>query len=1002
MKKSRFLLASSLASTLILTASPVWAQEAAPAAPQAAETSDGEGGDAGDEIVVTGSIIRRTDLETPSPITVVSAEDLDKRGISTAQEAIQQLTSNNGPALTNSFTANGAFGAGASAVSLRGLSTSSTLVLFDGLRAASYPLADDGARNFVDLNTIPDDIIDRIEVLRDGASSSYGADAVAGVVNIITKRSFTGIGGRVEAGSSGRGDAGNQRLSLTAGIGDLDDKGFNAYISGFYVHSAQLRNRQRPYPYNSDDQRNICFNGTCGPNNIVNGLNAAGAFPNLGFGTGASTLFVRPFNAANTAAQGRNQLLNPTLGCNRGTTYNPTAAELAASNNGSVPTTVCQEDVTKEFGVIAPEIERFGGSVRVTARIGDKSEAYFAANFQQSTVNYDGSAATIRGNAPAGILFPRFTNSSGPGILTLPVFVCARQPDGTLTVPCTAANGPLNPNNPFAAQGQVARLVGRLPNITEFNETRSRVYRAAAGISGTVLDNVTYQVDVTAVHNDLRRTSAGYVYIQNLINVVADGTYNFVNPFLNTKAQNDYLAPKNVTDSTSDLYQAQLIVGKPLFELPGGLVQLGLGASIRYEAIDAPSANDDFNGPTQRYFRLNAFGSKGHRTVKSAFAEIGAPVFDKLELNLSGRYDSYSSGQSSFSPKAGFKFTPIKQLAFRGTYSRGFRIPSFAEANALPTTGFVTQSRANLPNNFLNQYGATCNNGAGGVCPAYITGYSIGLTSLGTPNLGSEKSRSITGGVIFEPIHNVTLTFDYYNIRKTNAITSADTTPAVAAYYAGRPIPAGFTVVADAPDPNFPNALPRIAFVQSGFINANTIKSEGIDFSATGKFDLGSGITFTTSGEASYIIELSTSFPDGHTEQYAGTLGNFNLTSGSGTPRWRGSLQGTLEYGDFSLTGSGNYFGGYNLSAEDQGGVAGDCGLSTGITPCRVSSYFTLDLTGNLKVNDKFEFYVNMLNVFNRLPPIDPVTYGANNYNAVQGGTGINGRAFRAGAKFKF
>lgn len=192
---------AALSVALAMGAAPAAAQVAAPAPQQPATPveqspvepapapGDAPAADAaGPDIVVTGSILRTTDRATPSPVTTVSAEALDQRGVSTVQEGIQQLTSNNGPALTNSFTANGAFAGGASAVSLRGLSTNSTLVLFDGLRAAYYPLSDDGTRNFVDLNTIPDEIVDRIEVLRDGASSSYGADAIAGVVNIITKR----------------------------------------------------------------------------------------------------------------------------------------------------------------------------------------------------------------------------------------------------------------------------------------------------------------------------------------------------------------------------------------------------------------------------------------------------------------------------------------------------------------------------------------------------------------------------------------------------------------------------------------------------------------------------------------------------------------------------------------------------------------------------------------------------------------------------------------------
>jgi iron complex outermembrane receptor protein len=164
-------------------------------------------------IVVTGSLLRRTNTETVSPVSTVTAESLEQRGLSTLQDGLQSLAANNGPALTNSFTANGAFAAGASAVSLRGLSTNSTLVLFDGMRAAYYPLADDGSRNFVDLNTIPDDIVEKVEVQRDGSSASYGADAIAGVVNIRTKRQFKGLAGRAEAGISSRGDAGSRRFT---------------------------------------------------------------------------------------------------------------------------------------------------------------------------------------------------------------------------------------------------------------------------------------------------------------------------------------------------------------------------------------------------------------------------------------------------------------------------------------------------------------------------------------------------------------------------------------------------------------------------------------------------------------------------------------------------------------------------------------------------------------------------------------------------------------------
>jgi iron complex outermembrane receptor protein len=384
-----------------------------------------------------------------------------------------------------------------------------------------------------------------------------------------------------------------------------------------------------------------------------------------------------------------------------------------------------------------------------------------------------------------------------------------------------------------------------------------------------------------------------------------------------------------------------------------------------------------------------------------------------LDINLSGRYDHYSSGQSAFSPKAGFTFKPIRQITLRGTYSRGFRIPSFGEANALPTTGYVSQSITAIPASFRALYntvgGPNC--GSQGVgCPAYLTSYSIGLTTLASPNLKPEKSRSFTGGLIFNPIKNVEFTVDYYNIRKTGAITAPSIAPALAAYYAGTAIPAGYTVIADAPDPNFPTTRPRIAFVASQLINANTIKSEGIDFGAHATFDLGFA-KWTTNVDASWIIELSTTFPDGTKETYVDTLGNFNLTAGSGTFRWRGNWQNTLDFGKFALTGTVNYTSGYNYSAMDQGTGYEDCGLSPGfdldsggniVGPCRVKSYITFDLNASAKINDKFTFYVNVLNAFDRRPPIDGTTYGAYLYNPVQGGNGILGRSYRAGVKFGF
>ena len=169
---------------------------------------------------------------------------------------------------------------------------------------------------------------------------------------------------------------------------------------------------------------------------------------------------------------------------------------------------------------------------------------------------------------------------------------------------------------------------------------------------------------------------------------------------------------------------------------------------------------------------------------------------------------------------------------------------------------------------------------------------------------------------------------------------------------------------------------------------------------------MGHGIHYSTNGDAAYIIKLNTTFSDGHTEHYAGTLGNFNLTAGSGTPRWKAIWTNTLDYGVASLSATTYYTDGYNLSAEDQGGVAGDCGLNSGYQACDVKAFVSVDLTGSIKVNKQATFYVNVYNVADAHPPLDTATYSAGTngapYNSVVAESGIIGRAFRAGVRLDF
>jgi iron complex outermembrane receptor protein len=990
-----------------------------------APTTNVNAPDEGDEIVVTGTLLRRTNSETPSPVTVMSSESLAQRGINTVAEAVQRLSANNAGTIQQGWNTGFNFASGANAPSLRGLTVQATLSIFDGLRMAPYPLADDGQRNFVDLNTIPNAIIDRIEILRDGASSTYGADAIAGVINVITKKEIQGLHLNGSGGISSRGDAGERRLDATFGYGDLAEQGFNAYVSAEYQKQDELWARDRGYPFNSADLSRICDEASginpafpmgtevCLHNGNWNGTSSDGFFNGL-ISIPGVTLVRRTGLDPNLPANDpmrRFQFLNPAAGCNGW----PTVAVTPAQSN-TAPLTSCEVDFQEAYIMLQPEIRRRGVSGRVTFAPGGNHSIYAMANYYITDTFASFTPLGFNGTPT-----PPIPATLGAYNVLLPVYVCPTgvgTPTGNGTG-CTAANGVLNPYNPFAAEGFRAQAFLRSPRGRTV-DTESKSLRGVIGASGSFLGGFNYSADLTASRVKLNRTQSNYLIPQRIMDVVAQGTFNFANPELNPQSIWDYIAPDQSIDSVSKLWQATGTIGKDLFELPGGPLQAAVGLQYRKESIDAPSANPclcDANGvpdPTQnqynRYYSINSVGTSGSRNVKSAYFEIGAPVLHNLEFNVSGRYDKYSTGQKNFSPKVGAKFTPVPQLAIRGTWSKGFRIPSFNESFGLPTTGYVGQTLDCTSSTFA----AFCAAHGGN---AYATGtFPLGLTQVGDPNLDPEKSTNITAGAIFEPIRNVSFTVDFWNIKiKDQIVAVTDVGPIVAAYYAGSAIPPGFIVIPGAPDPAFPNAQPHIGFIQSAYRNASSQIARGIDFGANAKVNV-FGHKLSSFFEASYLMKYVLTDENGTDFRYDGTLSPCNITSCSGAPKWRASWQNTLELGRATVSATAYYTSGYDQASTDFGGVRGDCTASAtsgnsvvvypdGRTPvqCRAPGTWNVDMTGAYRVTDKLTLFTNVLNVFDIDAPFDPsAAYHLFQFNPAWAGPNIVGRYFRFGAKVDF
>jgi iron complex outermembrane receptor protein len=194
-------------------------------------------------VEITGSSIKRASAETASPVQVISREDLAKSGKGTVSEYLQTLTSDGAGSLPTGF-GNG-FAAGSTAISLRGLGATATLVLLNGRRMAPFARADDGTKTFTDLSTIPMEAVERIEVLKDGASSTYGADAVAGVVNVILRKDLVGGIAKVTGGTSKYSDNEQGKASLTWGTGSLDSDRYNILVNAEVYKNNELLNKDR-------------------------------------------------------------------------------------------------------------------------------------------------------------------------------------------------------------------------------------------------------------------------------------------------------------------------------------------------------------------------------------------------------------------------------------------------------------------------------------------------------------------------------------------------------------------------------------------------------------------------------------------------------------------------------------------------------------------------------------------------------------------------------------
>ncbi|MBV1775482.1 TonB-dependent receptor [Burkholderiaceae bacterium DAT-1] len=687
-----------------------------------------------EKIEVTGSSIKRVAKEGALPLTTLNREDIAKTGATTAQDLVALIPSNFGGTVVASNV--GATGI-ASTAALRALPSKYTLVMINGRRVASYAFGNP----VVDLNSIPLAAVDRVEILRDGASALYGADAIAGVINFILKKDFRGVESSAYW-TKNTHDGGNSEVySVTAGFGNLDENRFNLLFTASHEFDQALRAVDRDYAKTG----------------VRPDLGLIKSSPRNGIPNVTFSDVNNPYVEGNDWTQ---HSVNPTRasGCN--------TPGFAMFNDGP---TACRTDYVSFIDLI-PKQSHDNISGRFTYAIDNDTQFFAEASHVKDIVlsHYSPAPYTKQMDYPVGGPFY-------PKTITLPVGYTLKKgykmPDGTVLAADTVLTSPMSvvPVGPISGRWRTVAGGGR------GDETVQSSNRIVIGMKGNAFGwDYDGAINWSTNDGEVRFAGGQYSYAK-LTPLVEKG---LINVFGAQTAESKRLldsaeitGPENNAISKSTEFE--LHGSRAVAELTDGSVMMSIGGSFRKESLEQISqpvlASGDQvggNGPVPSV--------SGDRKIYALFSEVIVPVQKDLELNFSGRYDNYKNGFgtsfSRFSPKAAFQYSPTESVKVRGSMAQGFRAPSLYE-NLLPfTAGNNTNASWNDPIRCPNGVPVTSKNKVGDLQDE--CNVQAPTANGGNPNLKPEKSNQYSLGLVFEPAKDMSLSIDYWHIKVDDAIAT--------------------------------------------------------------------------------------------------------------------------------------------------------------------------------------------------------------------------------------
>ncbi|MEJ2816957.1 MULTISPECIES: TonB-dependent receptor [unclassified Caulobacter] len=893
-------------------------------------------------LVVTGSRIKRNEYTSASPIQVITSEQSTLQGLADTGDILQKSSAASGSFQSNNLLTGYVItgGENISSISLRGLGANRTLVLLNGRRLA--PAGQGGTVGPVDLNVLPSSIIDRTEILKDGASSIYGSDAVAGVVNIMTKKDFDGVELNVYGSVPARGEGETYRISGTAG--KVFDKGY-INLTADYNEQKALKVKDRKYTSCAEDYR---FDAVTGER--VDFIDPA-------------TGHYKCYNAVNNAWQAADVYGGIFQ-------YDPT---LSKAPPGGYPAAGL---TTRGF---LPDWVR-------AARAGQPA-TYPYANYDNAAYQNSDAISPVK----RGTIYLTGSYDITPNVEAYTeVLLNRRKSSGTSIMYLFETVSGDNPNNSVAAGLQAGGASGdAIPLILlpHFQRETIDYGRVVGGLRGTIngagfLNNWDWDVYGQYGKSDAKYTS-DFIYADRVyattggsglgcdpseITISGGSCMNidYFNPNVLagnlTPAQKAFLIGQETGTTKYTQYSFEGSISGDLFTLPAGPVGAAFGATYRKDKLDDTPG---FNAQNANYWGYSTAGrTAGSDDVKEIYGELAIPIFkdlpaiEKLDLSLSGRYTDYKSYGSDETYKVGLNWQLSSAFRIRSSYGTSFRAPALYELYLADQTSFFNgvdpcRRWGESTNTRLQQ-----NCAAAGIPDDYVESSTpLVSTGGGVGRLKAETSKAATFGVIWTPsFMDLSLALDYFDIEVNNEVANFGAGNILNACYGGNNYPNDFCSLFNR-DP----VSHDVTIINDNYLNVASQKNRGLDFNSRYQHEFTAG-KLTIDGQFTWQFEDVTNLLEG---------GEPDDHNGETTePDFTGVINTRFDHNDWTVNWAVDMYG----KASDTELIdGGDIHSSTRYNKNLYSKQYT-EFTAyhSLTVRKKFDnlsVQLGVLNVFDELPP---------------------------------